>query len=70
MSHTSIQARILQEAARAAGGEEELAALLRQAPDDMRRWIDGKAMAPCGLYIRALSYLSGKGTRRASILAP
>ena len=57
----SLYGEILQRAADAVGGEEELANRLHHDAKDVRVWMQGVTIAPLPVYIRALEFLSTNG---------
>ena len=54
----SLYGEILQRAADAVGGVEELANRLHHDAKDVRVWMHGGTIAPLPVYIRALEFLS------------
>ena len=63
-THTRICREIITRAAEAVGGEDALARLLSQDPQDVSAWAKGTRFAPLSVYLRALDILSGPPSRR------
>jgi hypothetical protein len=57
-TNKSLYGEILQRAADAVGGVEELANRLHHDAKDVRVWMQGAIIAPLPVYIRALEFLS------------
>jgi hypothetical protein len=64
MSHSRVCSEIITRAARAVGGEEALARVLEQDPQDVKAWARGTREAPLGVYIKALDLLSDPSRNR------
>jgi hypothetical protein len=64
MSHSRVCSEIITRAARAVGGEEALARVLKQDAQDVKAWARGTREAPLGVYIKALDLLSDPGRDR------
>jgi hypothetical protein len=62
--HARICREIITRAADAVGGEDALARLLSQDPEDVRAWAKGTRLAPLSVYLKALDILSGPPSGR------
>lgn len=63
-THTRICREIITRAADAVGGEDALARLLNQDPEDVKAWAKGERLAPLSVYLKALDVLTGPPSRR------
>ena len=63
-THTRICKEIITRAAQAVGGEDALARLLSENPQDVRAWANGTRLAPLSVYLKALDLLTGPPNRR------
>jgi hypothetical protein len=58
MSHSRLCSEIITRTARAVGGEEALARVLKEDPQDVKAWARGTREAPLSVYIKALDLLA------------
>jgi hypothetical protein len=57
MASYRIHCEILKRVAEVAGSEDELAQHLDVRSEDMHEWVQGRAIAPAGVYLIALDIL-------------
>ena len=61
MSHSAQRyVGILERAMQIAGGEPQLARLLRTSPSLLRRWLTGREQPPINKYIVALQFVTSR----------